>query len=328
MKTDLRKKRIYAIVIFVFTASLLCALSFAVFKITSFQTFAAAAESLPQNEIVLPDGKIISDSADEGITLFFNNGNLFAQWAPVNGADCYSAELNGVLFCETSVATIIDLSAVLNCGGKFTLRISAVSDAGSIGSLSCAFRRFMTLKPPSYVSICENTLVWDASPNATCYSVFINGKEYNNVRTESFSLDGILTEGEAYEFKIRAYNDSANAEYYAPSSAAVFGHTEPLFLSKPENAFAAAVGSEIYLSFTPVTRAERYLITVSEATESGMKISAELETASPLIDMTNYLNDGDYVISITAVCGSFKSDQAKIAFRVSDGILELKGAAV
>lgn len=138
--------------------------------------------------------------------------------------------------------------------------------------------------------------------NADKYIISIDGTEIETVTDTKVDITKYVKNVKTYLISVKAISEQ-NPELLLPSEEIRYEYKTFLTLARPNDIKVTIIDSKYILSYSKVSFADEYVITVN-----GAKITSE-ETS---VDITEYLKTaGDYIIEITATSRNENIKQSK-----------------
>lgn len=262
-------------------------------------------------------GFVPSAAAEEAFAVYAEDGTVF--WRPVPEAVRYDVTVtdsSGGTVCELSFAAdtlFVGFSSLFRGGGVYTVSVTAFADAASIASASVTVEYRTVLAPPSDGALTDGVLSWTAVYGATSYSLTVNGIFVGTYSEPAADIGGLLLLSGEYTCSVTAEGD----EYNAASSPYVFTVTNTAPPLPPHDAVVSPAGGGFVASWTPTAgdAPDHYVYTLI----SDGKVLVCAETTVNRADISAYVTDGEFVLTVTAVKDGRTGAPLTAAFAVQDG---------
>lgn len=256
-------------------------------------------------------------AAAESMTVHFGDGS--AVWTECEGATNYvvsvaDADGGEVLRATVSSSTLFyPLSDLLAAGGKYTVTVTAYSDATPVATASASFAHTVTLASPA-LSFADGTLSWSALAGSSGYAVTLNGVDLGTVTMTSVYLADIAVAAGSYTVSVIALGD----EFNLPSSSAELTFSVASAPFPPYDALLAETDGGRIVTWT-VPEGETPKGYVYELF-SDDKLLVSGECVSNGLDVTEFTAEGgSFLLRVRTVAGDRVSAAFSFSFEVTDG---------
>ncbi|MDD3920307.1 MAG: fibronectin type III domain-containing protein, partial [Eubacteriales bacterium] len=201
-------------------------------------------------QLPAPQGLTATDTTSDFITL---------SWDAVAGASYYRFYQNGVFLCNVSGTsyTATGLSAATFYGFKVAA-VDVTDNLGVYSSNIYILTKQALLPAPQNFHVASSTIVtvtlaWTSVPGADRYQVYVDGRFFKAVTTNSAAVYG-LNPNTLYSF-------SVVAGYGTSQTASIFYRTPKETLAKPQNLHATSITTDsITLMWDSVADATTYTL--------------------------------------------------------------------
>ena len=265
-----------------------------------------------------------ADTLFVGFSSLFRGGGVYTVsvtvfWRPVPEAVRYDVTVtdsSGGTVRELSFAAdtlFVGFSSLFRGGGVYTVSVTAFADAASIASASVTVEYRTVLAPPSDGAFEDGILCWTAVYGAKSYSLTVNGIFVGTYSEPAADIGGLLLLSGEYTCSVTAEGD----EYNAASSPYVFTVTNTVPPLPPHDAVVSPAGGGFVASWTPTAgdAPDHYVYTLI----SDGEVLVCAETTANRADISAYVTDGEFVLTVTAVKDGRAGAPLTAAFAVQDG---------
>ena len=249
--------------------------------------------------------------------MYAEDGTVF--WRSVPEAVRYDVTVtgsSGATVREMSFGpdtTFAGFSSLFGTGGVYTVTVTAFADSEPVASASVTVEYRTSLAPPSGGALTDGVLSWTAVHGATSYSLTVNGIFVGTYSEPAADIGGLLLLSGEYTCSVTAEGD----EYNAASSPYVFTVTNTAPPLPPHDAVVSPAGGGFVASWTPTAgdAPDHYVYTLI----SDGEVLVCAETTANRADISAYVTDGEFVLTVTAVKDGRAGAPLTAAFAVQDG---------
>lgn len=189
--------------------------------------------------------------------------SVTVTWNAVSGADRYEVMFNNKIYStETPSVTITGLTA----NTSYTYRVRAKNTGGTSSYSASQTVKTLEKIPETPVNVRATstsytiTVMWNSTPWASSYDVFIGGTTYNTTGTY-FTKTG-LSASSSYTYQVRAKNSAGTSAY----SQALTIKTLMAPPATPSNVTATSTTNSVAVSWSGVSRADSYEVSFNGGT--------------------------------------------------------------
>lgn len=262
-------------------------------------------------------GFVPSAAAEEAFAVYAEDGTVF--WRSVPEAARYDVTVtdsSGGTVRELSFAAdtlFVGFSSLFRGGGVYTVTVTAFADSEPVASASVTVEYRTSLAPPSGGALTDGVLSWTAVHGATSYSLTVNGIFVGTYSEPAADIGGLLLLSGEYTCSVTAEGD----EYNAASSPYVFTVTNTTPPLPPHDAVVSSAGGGFVASWTPTAgdAPDHYVYTLI----SDGEVLVCAKTTANRADISAYVTDGEFVLTVAAVKDGRAGAPLTAAFAVQDG---------
>lgn len=189
--------------------------------------------------------------------------SVTVTWNAVSGADRYEVMFNNKIYStETPSVTITGLTA----NTSYTYSVCAKNTGGTSSYSASQTVKTLEKIPETPVNVRATstsyaiTVMWNSTPWASSYDVFIGGTTYNTTGTY-FTKTG-LSASSSYTYQVRAKN-SAGTSAYSQAQTIKTLMAPP---ATPSNVTATSTTNSVTISWSGVSRADSYEVSFNGGT--------------------------------------------------------------
>lgn len=240
-------------------------------------------------------------------------------WNAISSATAYTVSVedsSGAAVYHASFApdtTFAGFFSLFRTGGVYTVTVTAYADTTPVASGFVTVEYHTVLAPPTHGTLENGVLHWTAVDGAASYTLTVNGISAGTYTEPSADIGGLLALSGEYTCSVTANGDGYNAD----SSPFVFTVTNSADPLPPYDAVVTNMNGTYIASWTPPKgySPDYYVYTLVSNGEVLVSDTSAVNRA----DISGYVTDGGFQLTVTAVSDGRGSAPFTAAFTVNDG---------